>query len=80
MPTNISIRLHEDQTPVPTGKQLAGKNPEAAICVPQLWSGLTSLENNQLLPKAEVLGNQSCPGLENGGESVGKAPNHRKVP
>jgi hypothetical protein len=59
---------------------LAGKDPEAAICIPELWSGLTSLENNQLLSKAEVLGDQSCSGLENGGESAGKAPNHRKVP
>jgi len=59
---------------------LAGKDPEAAICIPDLWSGLTSLENNQLLPEAEDLGNQSCPGLENGGESAGKAPNHRKGP
>jgi hypothetical protein len=40
----------------------------------------TSFENNQLLAKAEVLGNQSCPGLENGGESIRKAPNHRRVP
>jgi len=59
---------------------LTGKDPEAAICIPELWPGLTSLENNQLLPKAEVLGGQSCSGLENGDESVGKAPNHRKVP
>jgi hypothetical protein len=59
---------------------LAGQDPEAAICIPELWSGLPSFENNQLLPKAEVLCNQSCPGLENGGESTGKAANHRKVP
>jgi len=59
---------------------LAGKDPEAAIRIPEWWSGLTSLENNQLLPKAEVLGNQSCSGLENGSESIGKAPNHRKSP
>jgi len=38
---------------------LAGKDPEAAICIPELWSGLTSHENNQLLPKAEILGNYS---------------------
>jgi len=59
---------------------LAGKDPEAAICIPELWSDLTSLENNQLLPKAEILGNQSCSGLEHSGESVGKAPNHRNIP
>jgi len=59
---------------------LAGNNPEAAICIVESWSGLTSLENNQLLPKAEVFCDQSCPGLENDGESIGKAPNHRKVP
>jgi len=59
---------------------LTGKDPEAAICIPNLWSGLTSLENNQLLPKAEIFGDQSCSGLENGGEGGGKAPKHRKVP
>jgi hypothetical protein len=59
---------------------LAGKDPEAAICIPELWSGLMPLENNQLLAKTEVLGNQSCSGLENGGESICEAPNHRKVP
>jgi hypothetical protein len=80
MPANNGIRFNDDQTPAPTRKQLAGKNPEAAICIQELWSGLTSLENNQLLAKAEVLGDQSCPGLENGGESKCEAPNHRKVP
>jgi hypothetical protein len=55
---------------------LAGKDPEAAICIPESWSGLTSFENNQLLAKAEVLGNQSCPGFENGGERICEAPNH----
>jgi hypothetical protein len=80
MPANNGIGLDDDQTPAPTGKQLADKDPEAAICIPELRSGLTSLENNQLLPKAEVLGDQSCSGLENGGESSCEAPNHRKVP
>jgi hypothetical protein len=55
---------------------LAGKNPESAIFIAELWSGLTSLENNQLLPEAEVLCNQACPGPENGGESISEAPNH----
>jgi hypothetical protein len=50
---------------------LAGKDPEAAICIPESWSGLTSFENNQLLAKEEVLGVQSCSGLEYGGESIG---------
>ncbi len=36
--------------------------------------------NNELLPKAEDFGDQSCSGLENGGESAGKAANHRDVP
>jgi hypothetical protein len=80
MPANNSIRLYEDQTPAPTRIQLTDKNPEAATCIPELWSGLTSLENNQLLSKAEVFGDQSRSGFKNGGESVGKAPNHRKVP
>jgi hypothetical protein len=57
MPADNSIRLHDDQTPAPTGKPLTGKDPEAAICIPERWSDLTSLENNQLLPKAEVFGN-----------------------
>jgi len=59
---------------------MVGKYPEAAICIPELWSGLTSLKYNQLLPKAEVLRDQACSGLENCVESVGKAPNHRKIP
>jgi hypothetical protein len=57
MPADNSIRLHDDQTAAATGKPLAGKGPEAAICIPESWSGLTSFENNQLLPKAEVFGN-----------------------
>jgi hypothetical protein len=56
VPANNSIRLYDDQTTTPTGKQLAGKDPKAAIGIPELWSGLTSLENNQLLAEAEVLG------------------------
>ena len=80
MPANNSRRFYDDQTPSPTGGPAAGENPEAAIFIMQSWLDLASLENNQLLPKAEVFGNQSCLGLENGGESVGKAPNDRKVP
>jgi len=34
----------------------ARKNPEAAIFISQLWPNLVSLENNQLLPKADVFG------------------------
>ena len=34
----------------PSGKPAAGEKPEAAICIPD------SLENNPLLPKAEVFG------------------------
>ena len=41
---------------------------------------LAAHENNQLLPKTEDLGDQSCSELEASGESVGKEPNHRKVP
>jgi hypothetical protein len=59
---------------------LAGKDPEAAICIPESWSGLTSIENHQLLAQAKALDNQSCPGFENGGDNIGEAPNHRKVP
>jgi hypothetical protein len=35
---------------------LTGKNPEAAICIPELRSGLTPFENHQLLPETEVFG------------------------
>jgi len=35
---------------------LAGKYPEAAICISQPSTDLTVLENNQLLPEAEVFG------------------------
>jgi hypothetical protein len=35
---------------------LIGKDPEAAICIPELWPDLSSLENNQLLPETEVFG------------------------
>jgi len=54
--------------------------PPAIVVSDEFISCSLQLENNQLLAKAEVLGNQACPGFENGGESVGKAPNHRKVP
>ncbi len=80
MPAEDRIRFDDDQTPAPPGKQLAAKDPEAAIYIPELWSGLMSFENKQLLPKSEVPGDQSCAGLENGRECVSKAPNHQKVP
>jgi len=60
--------------------KFTGTVMNAAICIPESWSGLTSFENNQLLAKAEVLGNQSCLGFENGGENICEAPNHRKAP
>ena len=31
-------------------------HPKAAICIPELWSGLTSLDNNQLLPETGTFG------------------------
>jgi hypothetical protein len=76
MPAHNSLRFHDDQAPSPTSKPAAGENPEATIFIMQSRLDLAALENNQLMPKTEVFGNQSCPGLENGGESVGKAPNH----
>ncbi len=80
MPATDGTRFDDDQALSPSGKAAAGENPEATICIPELWSGLTSLENNQLLPKAEVFGNQSCSGLENSGESIREAPNHQRGP
>jgi hypothetical protein len=56
MPADNSIRLHDDQAWPPSGKPAAGEKAEAAICIAESWSGLTSHENNQLLPKAEVFG------------------------
>jgi len=80
MPADNSIRQDDDQAPSPSGKPAAGENSEAAIFVPKPWNDLTTHENNQLLPKAGVLGDQSCSGLENSFESVGKAPHHREIP
>ncbi len=57
---------------------MADQNPEAAIGIPEPRSGLTALENDKLLPKAEILGNQSRFEFDDGGERVGKVPNHRK--
>jgi hypothetical protein len=56
MPADNRLGFHDDQTPAPSGKPLTGKDPEAAICIPELWSDLSSLENNQLLPETEVFG------------------------
>jgi hypothetical protein len=80
MPPNYGVRFNDDQALSATGQPAVGEEPETAICIPELWSGLTSLEYNELLPKAEILGDQSRSGLENGGECVGKAANHRDVP
>ncbi len=57
MPADNRIRPYDDQALPPSGKPAAGENPESTICIPELWPDLTSLENNQLLPKAEVFGN-----------------------
>ena len=56
MPADHSFRFHNDQALPPSGKPAAGENPEAAIFIPQLWPDLAALENNQLLPKAEMIG------------------------
>jgi len=56
VPANNRIRFYDDQALVPPRKPLIGKNPEAAICIPELRSGLTPFENNQLLPETEVFG------------------------
>jgi hypothetical protein len=80
MPPNYGVRFNDDQALSPTGQPAVGEDPEAAMCIPELWSALVSLENNELLPKAEVLGDKTRSGLENGGESIGKAANHREVP
>ncbi len=78
MPANDGIRLDDDQTIAPVGKAVADQDPEAPICIAEPRSGLTALQNDELLPKAEILGSQSRFGLEDGGERVGKVPNHRK--
>ncbi len=56
MPTNYGVWLDEDQTVAPFGELTASQDPEATIYIPDPGSGLTSFQNNQLLPKAEVLG------------------------
>jgi len=78
VPANHSIWLDHNQTIAPIGKPSAGQDPEATIGIAEPRFGLPALENDKLLPKAEIFGGQSCFGLENGDESVGKAPNHRK--
>ena len=78
MPTNNSIRLDDDQALFPSGKPIAGQDPESPIGVANLRSKLAAPKYDQLLPKAEIFGSQSCFGLEDGSESIGKAPNHQK--
>jgi hypothetical protein len=77
MPANDSIRLDHDQAIAPIGKPAADQDPEAAIGIAEPRSGLPALENDELLPKAEIFGGQSCFGLKYGGESIDKAPDHR---
>ena len=78
MPANDSIRFDHNQAIVPIGKPAANQDPEATIGIMEPWSGLLAFKYNELLPKAEIFGGQSCFGLEYGGESKEKAPDHRK--
>ncbi len=80
MPASHRIRLDDDQAVTPFREPATSQDSEAAICVAEPRSGLTALENDELLPKAEILGNQSRFGFEDGGESIGKVPNHRQGP
>jgi hypothetical protein len=56
---------------------MTGKDPERTIRIPQQWTYLAALGDDQLLPKAEILGDQSRTGLEAGGEGEKKVPKHR---
>jgi len=78
VPANDSIRFDHNQAIAPIGKPAANQDPEATIGIVEPRSGPLALENNGLLPKAEIFGGQSCFGLEYGGESNDKAPDHRK--
>ena len=78
MPANDSIRFDHNQAIAPIGKPPAYQDLEATIGIMEPRSGLPAFEYNELLPQAEIFGGQSCFGLEYGGESKDKAPNHRK--
>ena len=51
VPANDGIRLDGAQTIAPVGKPAADQNPEAPIGIAESRSGLTVLENDELLPK-----------------------------
>ena len=53
MPANEGHRLDDDQKIAPVGKPAADQKPEAAIGIAEPRSGLTVLENDELVPKTE---------------------------
>jgi len=73
-------RLDDDQAVTPFREPATSQDPKSAICVAEPRSGLTALENDELLLKAEILGNQSRFGFKDGADCIGKVPNHRQGP
>lgn len=77
MPANDGIRLDDDQSVTPLREPATSQDPKPAIGVAKPWPGLPAPENDQLLPKVQILSDQSEFGFEEGGEGVGKLPKHR---
>ena len=76
VPAKDSFRLNNDQTCPPLRKPTTGKDPETTIGITNRWPYLAAVEDDQLLPKAEVLGDESRSGLEPRGEGEEQMANH----
>jgi hypothetical protein len=76
-PGQFSIRLDNDQPAAPFREPSTSQDPIPTIHIANSGSDLTALENDELVPAAEIFGSESCFGFEDGDEGEGKAPNHQ---
>ena len=76
VPAKDSFRSDNDQTCLPLSEPTTGKDPETTIGITNRRPHLAALEDNQLLPQAEILGHQSRSRLEPRGEGKKEMANH----
>jgi hypothetical protein len=80
MPPQHRLGFHNEERTTPTTEPSAGNNPEPPVRIAQPRLRVSALQNQQLLPQAEILGDQPHPRPKRGRNRPGQKANHPAPP
>ena len=80
MPAEHARGLNHEEELSPSGNPPTGGNPEPAVAVSQPGTWRSALEHEQLLPQAQILGDQVRSGCEPSRDGPPRPPDHAEPP